>query len=218
MTTFDIIVTVIVGLSLVYSIVRGMIREIFSLLSILAGYVIAVRYQGYGGDWLKDLITNPTAARLTAFAVLFFFSGLIVSLLGRLVKKAIHTSDTLSVMDRVIGGAFGLVKALVFIVILMFPLHMYPDTYRTVTRDSALAPTLARLSDKLVDTLDAQGGFMDKMKRKLRRIERDGVLDKATDEIIKAGKTIKQSFGEPQDKHTDSDKKSLDNLLESFKE
>lgn len=218
MTTFDIIIAVIVGLSLVYSIVRGMVREIFSLLAIATGYVIAVRYQGYGGDWLKDLITNPTAARLTAFAVLFFFSGFIVSLLGRLAKKAIHTSDTLSVMDRVIGGAFGLVKALVFIVILMFPLHMYPDTYRTVTRDSALAPTLARLSDKLVDTLDAQGGFMDKMKRKLRRIERDGALDKVTDEIIKAGKTIKQSFDEPQDDHTDSDKESLDNLLESFKD
>ncbi len=218
MTTFDIIVAVIVGLSLVYSIVRGMVREIFSLLSIGAGYVIAVRYQGIGGDWLKDVITNAAAARLTAFAFLFFFTGLFVSLLGRLVKKLIHTSDTLSVMDRVIGGAFGLVKALVIIVILMFPLQMYPDTYRTVTRDSALAPTLTRLSDKLIDTLDVQDGFIEKMKRKIKRIERDNTFDKVTDEIIKAGKNIKKSFDEPQDEHTDSDKKKLDNLLESFKD
>ena len=218
MTTFDIIVAVIVGLSLVYSIVRGMVRDIFSLLSIGAGYVIAVRYQGIGGDWLKDVITNAAAARLTAFAFLFFFTGMIVSLLGRLVKKALHTSETLSVMDRVIGGAFGLVKALVFIVILMFPLQMYPDTYGKVTRGSALAPTLTRLSDKLIDTLDAQDGFIEKMKRKIKRIERDNTFDKVTDEIIKAGKNIKKSFDEPQDEHTDSDKKKLENLLESFAE
>ncbi len=109
-----------------------------------------------------------------------------------------------------------LVKALVFIVILMFPLQMYPDTYRMVTRGSALAPSLTRLSDKLIDTLDAQGGFIDKMKRKINRIGRDNTFDKVTDEIIEAGKNIKKSFDEPQDEHTDSDRKKLDSLLESF--
>lgn len=218
MTTFDIIVTVIVGLSLVYSIYRGMIREIFSLLSIVAGYVIAVRYQGIGADWIKDVIINVAAARLTAFIFLFLFTGFIVSLLGRFVKKLIHTSNTLSAMDRFMGGAFGLVKALVIILIFMYPLQVYPDTYGKVTRGSALAPTLARLSDKLVDILDSQAGFIERMKRSIKRIERDKTLDKVTDELIKAGKTIKKSFEEPLEKHTESDKKKLDNLLESFAE
>lgn len=216
MTIFDIIVIVIVLLSLIYSIVRGMIREIFALLSIVAGYVLAVRYQGVGADWLKDIITNNTAARLTSFALLFIFSGLIVSLVGRLVKKLIHTSDALSGMDRTVGGAFGLVKALVFIVLLMFPLQMYPDAYRKVTRDSVLAPSLSRLSDKLIDALDAQEGFLDNMKRKFTRIERRNTLDKITDDLLQAGKNIKNNIGESVEEHSDKDKKQLDSILESF--
>lgn len=216
MTIFDIIVIVIVLLSLIYSIVRGMIREIFALLSIVAGYVLAVRYQGVGADWLKDIITNNTAARLTSFALLFIFSGLIVSLVGRLVKKLIHTSDALSGMDRTVGGAFGLVKALVFIVLLMFPLQMYPDAYRNVTRDSVLAPSLSRLSDKLIDALDAQEGFLDNMKRKFTRIERRNTLDKITDDLLQAGKNIKNNIGESVEEHSDKDKKQLDSILESF--
>ena len=45
MTTFDIIVFSVLGLSTVLSFFKGFVKEIFSLFSYLGGYLMAVNYQ-----------------------------------------------------------------------------------------------------------------------------------------------------------------------------
>jgi len=208
---FNIIVAVIVGLSLIYSLSRGMVREIFSLLSLGASYVIAVRYQAYLGHWLEEVIKNHVAAHLIAFVFLFILSGLIFSMLYQLVAKLLNPSDKLSGLDKLVGGAIGLLKAYVFIVILMFPMQMYPDVYHKLTRGSKLAPNFTQVSNKLINNLDAQGRFIDEMKR----IAREKARDKVNAELMKAGKDIKKSIDEPQAEDTDRNT-ILDDFRESF--
>ena len=45
MPLFDSLVAIVLALSLIYSMVRGMVREIFSLLAYIGGYFIATNYR-----------------------------------------------------------------------------------------------------------------------------------------------------------------------------
>ena len=115
MAPFDIFLAVVLGVSLIYSIFKGMVREIFSLLSLVAGYVVAVRYQGVGADWLAQFISSATIARLVSFGLLFIFTALAVSIVGWYAKKLIRTSDAFSGLDRLGGAVFGVVKGVLLI-------------------------------------------------------------------------------------------------------
>ncbi|NIQ02912.1 MAG: CvpA family protein, partial [Nitrospinaceae bacterium] len=44
MTGFDIFVAIVLGLSLVYSVLKGLVREIFSLLALVGGFLMAVKF------------------------------------------------------------------------------------------------------------------------------------------------------------------------------
>ena len=46
MTPFDIFVAVVLGFSLIFSLMKGFVREIFSLLAYVGGYFMATKYQG----------------------------------------------------------------------------------------------------------------------------------------------------------------------------
>ncbi len=46
MTTFDIVVYSVIGLSVIFSLFKGFVKEVFSLLSYLGGYLMSSNYQG----------------------------------------------------------------------------------------------------------------------------------------------------------------------------
>ena len=67
MTTFDIIVYSILGLSVIFSLFKGFVKEIFSLLSYLGGYLMASKYQGVFSNVLMESIPSKPIANLIAF-------------------------------------------------------------------------------------------------------------------------------------------------------
>ena len=67
MTTFDIIVIFILGLSIVLSLFRGFVKELFSLLSYLGGYLMAANYQSEFSQVFLDSISSKAIAKLIAF-------------------------------------------------------------------------------------------------------------------------------------------------------
>lgn len=209
MANFDIFLAIFLFFSLIYSIFKGMIREIFSLLSLAAGYVVAVRYQGVAGDLLEKYIANETVARLTGFGLLFMFAGAAVSVLGYFAKKVIHTSEAFAGVDRLGGGVFGVVKGVFIMILMMFPLQMYPDVYGKLTRGSIFAPHLRDLSNKLVENLDSQEGFVEDIKLKMKEFKKPGILDEFP---IK-----KRRVKKPQDDHTQADQQELNDMLESIR-
>jgi len=210
MAPFDIFLAVVLGISLIYSIFKGMVREIFSLLSLVAGYVVAIRYQGVGADWLEQFISSATIARLVSFGLLFIFTALAVSIVGWYAKKLIHTSDAFSGLDRLGGAVFGVVKGLLFIILLMFPLQLYPEVYDEVTRDSLAAPHLSDLSRNIISKLDAQGGFVDGLKKKSKEFEKLRIFKDLSDKFKKKG-------NDAQDDHSSSDRQELNDMLDSIK-
>ncbi|KMP10931.1 hypothetical protein UR09_03865 [Candidatus Nitromaritima sp. SCGC AAA799-A02] len=219
MTLFDIIVVIVLGLCFLFSLFKGMVREVFSLAGYAAGYVLAINFQDTLAAAMKDMVTQPIAARIAAFAIIFIAVKFGFTLIGKLIRKSMEGTAVLSLPDRLLGGALGLVKGLVILSILMFPLSLFEDTYDKATQGSVLAPHLEKIVQVVHRTakerklLDRLPDFsMDDVKEKLGQMES---LDKLSEEVKKAKEKIFNSGdGKPQEDYTPEDKKKLDDLLD----
>ena len=83
MTTFDIIVCSILGLSMVLSLFKGFVKELFSLLSYLGGFLMASKYQGTFSQTLMESIPSKPIAKVIAFVAIYILTASIISLMGK---------------------------------------------------------------------------------------------------------------------------------------
>ena len=96
LTIFDAIVAVILSISLIFSLFKGMIREIFALVGYAGGYLVAVKYQDSFAPTLMSFVGNKTVAGIISFAVLFFSTKLVLSLIGKVVRGYVTAAPGLS--------------------------------------------------------------------------------------------------------------------------
>jgi membrane protein required for colicin V production len=118
MTLFDYTVLVIVGLSVLFGVIRGLVREVLSLVAwvmafvaanFLAGEVAALLPKGWATEELRLLI---------GFMVVFLIVLVIMSVLAILASKLVKSAG-LAWEDRAFGGAFGLARGLLVMIILV---------------------------------------------------------------------------------------------------
>jgi membrane protein required for colicin V production len=141
MTPFDIAMLGMTLLSVAFAIWRGLVREVVSLLSWLVALWIAARFSTEFAAWAPGAITNPQARYLTAFAVLFIGTVVVLELLGLIVAKLMRAVG-LGFIDRMLGAIFGLVRAalIAWVLTLLGGLTTLPQ--RDWWRDALLAPPL----------------------------------------------------------------------------
>ncbi|PJA31995.1 MAG: colicin V production protein, partial [Zetaproteobacteria bacterium CG_4_9_14_3_um_filter_53_7] len=65
MNFIDYILILIVGLSMVLSLWRGFVREIISLIGLVAAFLLASQFSGQAGEFISPWIDNPTVADIT---------------------------------------------------------------------------------------------------------------------------------------------------------
>ena len=110
----DVAIVSTMALSLVFGLFRGLLRELLSLISWITAFWIAYRHSADVAQAIDPVLQNPTLSRLVA-AVLVFVGVLVgLLLLASLITK-IFKATGLAGMDRLLGGLFGLVRALVIL-------------------------------------------------------------------------------------------------------
>lgn len=118
MNWVDFVILGILGVSVLISLWRGFTREALSL----AGWVLAVWAALMFSDNLERLlhshIETPSLRLIVAFAILFFLTLLAAAFINYLAVQLIKKSG-LSGTDRIIGIAFGLVRGIVLVVVLV---------------------------------------------------------------------------------------------------
>ncbi|MBI5427009.1 MAG: CvpA family protein [Nitrospinae bacterium] len=221
MTTFDTIVGIVLIVSVVYSVFKGMVREIFSLLAYFGGYFAALRFQGDAGAHVQKVLTNHAAARIVSFILIFFCVSILISFIGKGVRALMKSSGGFSGTDRVMGGLIGLLKGLVLVVIVLAPLELFPDLYRSLTKGSMIAPNLEAISKKMRASVAPNNGFLDKfpnisMQGVEEKLNQAKDLGKITDTLKLKAREFSVSDGKPQDEYSKEDKKQLDKMLKSL--
>jgi membrane protein required for colicin V production len=113
-TLFDYLVLFIIICSVVISTLRGLIKEILSLISWIVALVIANAFGATVAAWLPNVIPGELTRMIVAFLALFIGVRLLMSLLMRAVDALIKASG-LSLADRGLGGLFGFARGCVIV-------------------------------------------------------------------------------------------------------
>ena len=146
MTLFDYLVIFILVCSIVISTMRGLVKEILSLASLIVSLVVANMYGEALAQLLPTVIPGSVTRLIVAFIALFVGVRLLMWLLTMALDSLIKASG-LSIADRGLGGLFGLARGLVIIlaVVLVCGMTAIPkQAFWTEAIFSPLAETAAR--------------------------------------------------------------------------
>jgi len=115
----DHIFAIILLLSGVVGYFRGFIRESIALLSWLVGLWVAWRFAYVVNPWLGGALAEPGVREWMGRAIVLLIVLLAGSLVGSIVSHFASKAVGLAAMDRLLGAAFGLVRGVVIVGLLV---------------------------------------------------------------------------------------------------
>lgn len=145
MTLFDYVVLAIVALSVLLSVMRGLVREVLALASWVLAFVAASLFAGEVAALLPAGIRAEELRLLIGFAGVFLAVLLVLSLLAIIASKLV-VSGGLGVEDRVLGGIFGLVRGMVVVMILVLVAGLTPLPRHAAWREALLSKPVTALA------------------------------------------------------------------------
>lgn len=119
MTSFDYIVLTILGLSVIFSVMRGMVREVLSILGWVAAFYVGRTYADQLLPMMPVDIPTESLRVLAAFLVLFLSTLLIASILG-VILSAIVSKIGLGWFNRSLGALFGVLRGILIVCVVVF--------------------------------------------------------------------------------------------------
>lgn len=133
----DIVVGAIILISAVISFLRGFIRETLTIAGVAGGVFAAIAFGSKlsptfrnwlgvvedSNDKLFDIIPMSIVADVCAYAVIFIFVVIIISIISHFVSTAVKAMG-LGPIDRTLGVIFGIIRAVLLLALLYLPFHL----------------------------------------------------------------------------------------------
>ncbi|GGY76558.1 CvpA family protein [Pseudoduganella plicata] len=114
MTIFDYLVLFVLVASIVVSMLRGLVKEMLSLLGWIVAFVVANTYSAPLAVLLPSAIPGEVVRLIVAFIALFIGVRILMGLLSMAVSALVEAGG-LTLADRGLGGLFGLGRGLVIV-------------------------------------------------------------------------------------------------------
>ena len=152
--TLDLIIICGISLSIIISLFRGLIKEIFSLLSVIIGIFIAARYYPVTAKLLSGMFENQNWASIAGFILTLILVSFVIGLIGMIVQKLIKVSN-LSIIDRLGGALFGFIKGvfITFCILMLLVTFFPPQTHFLKT--SKVTPQIIKISTMVIYLIPA---------------------------------------------------------------
>lgn len=119
MTIFDYLVLAIIGLSIMLSVMRGLLIEALSIVGWVVAFFVAKTYSSQLLPMMPADIPSESLRILAAFLVVFFATLLITSLLA-IALSTLFKKIGLGWLNRLLGAVFGLTRGVLIVCILVF--------------------------------------------------------------------------------------------------
>ena len=145
MTAFDYAVLVIIGSSVVLSVVRGFAREVLALAGWVIAFLTANALSGIVSEWLAPFIRDGSLRALTAFVSIFVVTLIVVSLLGMMVSRLLKRAG-LGLEDRLLGGFFGFARGILIVLTFVLLSGLTALPRQPAWSDAMLSPPLEALA------------------------------------------------------------------------
>lgn len=155
MTLFDYLVLFVLVASIVISTLRGLVREVLSLASWIAAFVIANAYGGLLAQWLPQAVPGELVRLILAFVILFIGVRILMGLLMLMVEALIKASG-LTVVDRGLGSLFGLGRGLLIVMTAVLLCGMTAIPQQHFWKEALLSPLAETAAQTLIPYLPGE--------------------------------------------------------------
>lgn len=139
MTIFDYLVLFVLLASVVISTLRGLVKEILSLISWVVAFVVANMYGATLAPMLPAMIPGEAVRLMVAFVALFLGARILMGLLS-MAAEAVVKASGLSLADRGLGGLFGLARGIVIVLFAVILCGMTSIPQQDFWKNALLSP------------------------------------------------------------------------------
>jgi membrane protein required for colicin V production len=119
---FDITVLAVIGILTMIGLWKGVVKQLFGLLGVVAGYFLAMRFYQPCSKFLTSIY--PGTAKVMSFIAIFLGSILVAHLLGWGVGRLFHISK-LGFLNRIGGGLLGFLKGCLMVSVMVMLINAY---------------------------------------------------------------------------------------------
>ena len=155
LSTFDLVVALIIFLLGLKGLLDGFVKEFFGLAGIIGGIYYGSRYAEAIGQWISHTIypiKNEAAMTFVGFLVGLFGIWIAMVYLGKLVTKLTHASG-MGLINKILGVAFGWAKIFLIFSVIVYALSSMELTKRVIqkyTKDSILYPLMVKTGGYII--------------------------------------------------------------------
>lgn len=123
MVVADLIIIGIIFISVIISLMRGFVKEAFSLTGWLTSFWVAMTFSSGMAELFGSSIKDPTLRFFAAFVSLFVLSLVVASIVNFFASQFIQRVG-LTGIDRTIGGVFGFLRGILLVTIIVMLLGL----------------------------------------------------------------------------------------------
>lgn len=151
MTLFDLICLGVLGLSGLAGFLRGAAREVANVVSFIVATIVALYALRFTGSIARDALNPDWMANVVAVIAVFVVVYIALRLAAAAIGRRLQDAHGLTVIDRAIGLAFGIVRGLVILGAFHLALNLATPAERMPgwIKDAAFYPVTAACADIL---------------------------------------------------------------------
>lgn len=146
MNGFDVILVVALMAFAAMGMVRGMVREVATIVTWVAALLVAWLFAVDVESWFDWLFAERTPRVMAAFLALFAIVWIAGMVAGHLASRHLLGRGSLRIVDRVAGGLIGVVRGAVIVVAVFLAAGLTSAPMQHWWRESSLAPHFERLA------------------------------------------------------------------------
>ncbi len=135
MSGLDWIIVAVLLFSVLLAAAQGFLYELLSLAGVVVGYLLAAWEYPRVAAWYAPYVKAPWVADLAGFLTIFIVIVVLAGIAGRLARWGAKEAG-LGWADRMLGGAFGVVRGLLLAVVLVMAMAAFAPNSGWLARSS----------------------------------------------------------------------------------
>lgn len=151
LNVLDIVFLIVVLFSILLGVIKGFVRELFSLVFLVVAVTFAFLFYDEAGTFFVKYLENRELSNFAGFISIFVMILIVGAVVTYFLKK-ILTVGPLKSVDRILGGVFGLLRGILISGIIVFGLIVFSVKEDVVTK-SKLSPYVLHSIDIFVKLL-----------------------------------------------------------------
>lgn len=170
MNLLDLGIIVVLLLVALRGYYRGLLQEVSVIIGLVIGLIFAAHYYLRLARLLSQWVHTPLYSRIISFLVILVLAYWLIRLAGNLLHRFLSVVY-LGSLDRLLGGAFGLLKGAVLLGFLLTIVTISVPKDSKLLKESITAPFLKLIYNQALVLLPPE--FKQQVKERALRFERE---------------------------------------------